>query len=424
MSVTVPLGQREDQRLEFKRSESLLRTESVAREVVGLLNADGGEVWVGVREEGGEAVEVEGVKDAERERDRLRDALVDLVEPRPTPDEVGIEVVGEGTQCLRIRAEPQPERGPYALRRGERLEFPIRFMDRLRPMSRSEVGAAFDRAQRQRRGDEAAGSSAGEQALLDDQKKALASAKPTFWLGLELVGSSRRLDLGRVMDSGILEDPSLSGNRWLGITFHLALKAVLFEGHRENPFVSARQGRSWLTVGGDSPFQLSIAETGSLRSQIEITESPFSCPPEPERSPFPELRNAHVLYPKALLEYPASLFRLLRALDAKAPIGEVSAAVALCNVEGWFIRPGPDHPAWDFPFALRLPPPALERRPRPFTNGRSFVGPVLRFSSQEVREFPDRCAFRLMSQVFKDFGWFEEEIPYFDRARGRFEFSS
>jgi Schlafen, AlbA_2 len=426
VSAELPVGRQEDLRLEFKGREALERPDSIAREVVALLNAEGGEVWVGVREDNGVAVEVEGVEEPERDRSRLRDVMVDLVEPAPMPEEVGIEIVGEDGKALRITVKPSAARRPYALRRGGRLEFPRRFMDRLQPMTRSELEEAFAGARSQPGTREPSAPSRAEQSLLDDQREVLAGGPPTFWLGIEPADASRRLDLERLFASRILENPRRSGNRWGGINFYLALKAVLFEPEvREAPRSGVRQGHRWLTLGGGSPFELALGEGGGLRSKVLLSDTPISFPPESEGSPFPELRKARSLNPKALLEYPASLFRLLRALKEhdllEAPLGEMLAAVALVNVEGWYLRPGPDDPGWNYPFGLPLPRRELLRRPQAFADA-SFLGPPLRFSGDGIEQSPDACAFRLVSQVFAAFGWLDDEIPFFDRATAKLDF--
>lgn len=425
MTAPQPLGRREDLRLELKGRDSLRQPDAIAREVVGLLNAEGGEVWVGVREAGGMAVELEPLADPERERDRLYDSLVDLVEP-PLVGEVRIEVTGGKDRVLRISTEPEPGHRPYALRRGGRLEFPIRFENRLRPMNRSEIAEAFASARSPSGRSVAPADASGARALLDDQREVLKSDWPTLWIGVAPAKETRRVDLGGLEASGLLEDPTLSGNRLRGINFRLALRAPMVVAEPAAPQVVSHQYRGWLQVGAETPFELKVGETGGLRSSVRLDEHPFSFPLELEPSPFPELHGAQLLNPKALLEYPASLFRLLRALGEhgllEAELGDLLAAVALVNVEGWYIRPGPDHPAWDYPLGLHPLPAALLRRPRPFADGASFVGPVLRLSGSDLLASPDSCALRSMTQVFAAFGWLESEIPYFDRDRGRLEF--
>lgn len=81
MSALIPLGQKEGPRLELKGADVLKDPEKIAREIVAMLNAEGGEVWVGLREEGNRAVAVEEIADPEGEQRRLLDFLGDVVEP-------------------------------------------------------------------------------------------------------------------------------------------------------------------------------------------------------------------------------------------------------------------------------------------------------------------------------------------------------
>ena len=419
MNVDSLIGQREEQRREFKAGASLANLEQIVREVVAMLNAEGGEIWVGVREEQEIAVAIEGVDEPNLQRARLRDALTDLVEPPPTGDEVRIESVGQEIKILRVQVSPQPDHRPYALRRGHRREFPLRFEDRLRPMTRTEIEEAFTTNRHPTPGRSRVVEPApAERSLLDDQERVLRKRGTILWLGIEPDVNSGPLDFAGLLSSGLLDDPTLIGDRRAGINIYLTRLGSL----RDEP--TQRQEAGWLKVGTGSPFQLEIAKTGALRSTVNFDEHPFAFPPEPDGSPFPELRQANLLNPKALVEYPTSLFRFWKALAGPDFLAlqrddPVFASLALVNLEGWYLRPGPTHPAWDYPLGLRLPPPALQQRPRPFTEGRSFVSPVLRLQHSEILASPDRCAVRLAAPVFAAFGWRPDEIPFFDPVAGR-----
>src|SRR6185295_20094854 len=82
--------------LEFKGIDALKDPEKIAREVVAMLNAQGGKVWVGLREEDGRAVAVEPIADPEREKGRLLNYLVDTIEPAISNSMVNIEVQDQG----------------------------------------------------------------------------------------------------------------------------------------------------------------------------------------------------------------------------------------------------------------------------------------------------------------------------------------
>ena len=145
-----PLGERESLKSEFKRVEALKDPANIAREVVAFLNAEGGEIWIGVGEAAGVADVIEEVPNPELQRDRLQDALVDLVEPCPVVGrEIAIEVVpfpaDQARGLLRVRVEAG-RRGPYALLRQTMRAYLKRTGTRLRPMTREELAQAFQQA--------------------------------------------------------------------------------------------------------------------------------------------------------------------------------------------------------------------------------------------------------------------------------------
>src|SRR3954451_2279431 len=140
----IPLGKSEDVHLEFKAAEALKDPEKIAREVVAMLNADGGEVWVGLREEDGVAVAVEEIPEPELSRQSLRDFLVSTVEPSPSPGEIEIDPIPSPKgSILRLRARPDASRKPYALLRRSGRAFWMRVADRLRVMDREEIRKSF-----------------------------------------------------------------------------------------------------------------------------------------------------------------------------------------------------------------------------------------------------------------------------------------
>ena len=134
------LGQAESDHLEFKEAEALRRPANIAREVVGFLNAKEGEgeIWVGVKEKGGRAVEIQEIPDVERSLGSLRDHLIDMIEPQFTSEEVKLGCEG-GLLHVSVKPGHNP---PYAQLDGGR-RFLVRIADRLREMSREEITRAF-----------------------------------------------------------------------------------------------------------------------------------------------------------------------------------------------------------------------------------------------------------------------------------------
>ena len=146
MSERIPLGRKEDLHLEFTSADALRRPELIGREVAAMLNAEGGEVWVGFRDQEGTAVELEGVANPGREADALLGSLIDRLEPSPLPEEVRVEPVplDQGLAVLRIRVDPRPERRPYALIRSGGRHFQVRVGSRIRPLARQEIRDLLD----------------------------------------------------------------------------------------------------------------------------------------------------------------------------------------------------------------------------------------------------------------------------------------
>ncbi len=67
MSPGVPIDQPEGERLEHKSLAALAEPDKIAREAVAMLNSQGGEVWIGIKEGQGRN-EVEAIPHAEAAR--------------------------------------------------------------------------------------------------------------------------------------------------------------------------------------------------------------------------------------------------------------------------------------------------------------------------------------------------------------------
>lgn len=420
MSGAIPVGQVESERLEFKSARALERPESVAREVVAMLNASGGEVWIGLREEDGMAVELEGIAAAEDARRRLQDSLVDLIEPSPRNEEVRIEVRGEERSALRIAVLPVAERRPYAvLQRGGARLFVVRFGDRIRPATRQELFAT-------RR--PPAGSESPERRLREAQERAQEGGEGRLWLGVEARGAEARLVLDRLAAGDLLYEPSSTGNRRLGRTFYYAAHVA---GQENRQYLQRRgtpEGHPSLVARGGE-FELSLDARGSVRALAPL--SAFA----PLRAWFrdhprlSDLEERELLDPRALAEFPASVIRLLGTLArdprlwSPPPDGYV-AGLSLFGVAGRVLLPDPNHPYLTYPRdprKLRVPPPEASWVPRSPEVDTVSVGPV-RLTLAALREEPDYCAYRLLRSIFGEFGYSEEEILSFDRKTRRFQF--
>jgi hypothetical protein len=405
MNGRIPLGKKEDLHLEFKGAAALMEPEKIAREVVAMLNAEGGEVWVGLREEEGRAVAVEPIQEPEKDLRRLLDFLVDSIEPSPTHSEIRLEAVSRSEGAILCASvKPDPGRRPYALlRKGGRF-FWLRIEDRLRQMDREEIGRAFANLKPNRDEVEQA-----EQALKGESKKLQVELSRKrdgiFWLRVKPVPGFS-LDLDALEASDLLIDPTLSGNRRTGHNF----TAAYASGGRLPQRVVHR-----LIVGREDDFQLSIHRHEGIDFRAPLKA--FHAGIENEAAPNP-------LEGLFLLEYPISLFRLLSKMLGderlwEEPVPQETmflATVALLRLEGWSLRsysyqPGVSRGRWlDY----------LRNKPRFCDTPDLMLEKPIAMRAMEVKTSPDWCGFRLVRLIYEAFGYGAEQMPpEFNQKAGR-----
>lgn len=379
------LGRREDQRLELESKDALDDPGKIAREVVGLLNAGGGEVWIGVEEEGGVAVAVDPVPDPERAKARLLDFLGDTVDPSPTPTEISIEVVPPGAEpgVLVLTVQPSGEdsgRIPYAFRKRGGWHFARRVGARSHPMSRQEI---FGRPVE--RGDDALeraldGLIGARQALQDQEESGL-------WLRLQPTRAIH-IDPEDPLFERIVLDPSVTGNRPAGSHF-------------------ARASREPRTSPGEIEWGLGSDSEGAV-VRVEVTEHGVLA----FWVPLAELARGgdeKELGPLPLLEYPISAFRIARVIyGGRLDVEDrITADLALFGIVGWGLRKGTPGSFFVENEIRRVEEPDLTWEPAVFTFG-------------DVDEAPDRSGFRLVRRIYHAFGWRESDMPrQYDRETGR-----
>lgn len=391
------LGKPESQDLEFKRTAALDSPRDLAREAVAMLNAQGGEIWIGVEEAEERAVRPEGVPDTDRARRRLEDSLLDSIEPRLSSEdfELSVEQVGS-VSLLRLMLRASAERQPYSA--GGR--FFLRVGGRVRPMTRVELQDAFSK------GGSGSGSTRSEteenltrerdevaanhheilreiqpDLSIDVPGLAWLALQPVDRLELELHGEFRR------QLEELLEDPT-------------ALDLPRYGRHfvrRSSPLTSNQKALGWSIPW---EFRAELRYDGGLRffwplDQLKKEPPPYST------------KEHHFVFARWLLEYLASAFRLAgRLLDSRMRANSMLASdLALFDLDGWVLVG--DHDAL---FGKYDEPDFL-------------LEPRLFFPWEEVRTTPDRCAFRLVRQLFGAYKVREEQIPKaYDRGSGRLIF--
>jgi hypothetical protein len=370
------LGKREDERLEFKDAEVLRRPARVAREVVGFLNGKGGDLWIGVQEDGeGRAVTTVPIADVERARIALRDHLIEAIEPKFQPDEVAITEEG-GLLHLAVKRGGNP---PYAQRDGGR-HFCIRVDNRLREMDRTELRDAF------RRADEPAELmrkvETAKKELRDEpnQSGLYVSLKPVPALNLDFFDEA----VWREVQTW-LTDPRATGNRHAGFKFSHGYAVP----QRRDSLVLHGQVSDYKRTVLDDTGRISFWVKADGLRRMESAQS--------------------IIEPYALLEYPVSIMRLMATILARFGQGaeQVAGVLSLAGIRGWILRPGsPKEPmrAW--------------QKPRPFDESVLDVERV--FPADELAQNPDRCGLSFVRGIYARFDFDADAIPgEFDQLQGR-----
>lgn len=399
--MTIPLGEIESQRLEFKASEALSRPEIIAREVVAMLNAEGGELWVGLKEAAGRAVDILPIPNAERARDSLHDSLIDTISPSPSGSELRIEIVeaNPGEKILRLEVEPRTEARPYALLRSGRWQFLTRVGARNRPLTRDEIREKFSVSAPGLARDERELAAKGqlEERVLAEREKGTES----FLLVAEPV-ERKRLDLAALRDSGYLTHPERLGDRRFG---HSIANAAWLGGHELSP---SGEG---LRIGREGIFWLSVSRSGGVSFTAPLL-SFFR--PGPANRP-----QEKALFPLAVLEYPTSVFRLMARLYSDESVWEdgppasaskVFTTVAVFGLRDWILRPGSPRD-WSF---FDLPSPSR------FSDAEFVLADPVVLAVEDVVRSPDSSAKRLWGRIYEAFGFWPEHFPSeFDASTGR-----
>jgi hypothetical protein len=366
-------------RLEFKGREALQDLASISREVVALLNARGGEVWIGIEERDGRAVAVQGIREPEREQRRLRDHLVDSIAPSPLEDEVGVTLHSDeaGNALLVVEANPRKDRRPYAFLKGGGWHFLVRVGDRVRPMSREEILRAESSSDDESR---AIRTLHEEKTALQKQRTGL------FWVRIQPLVPIQ-VPLRETWIEELLKDPRRSGNRPMGWNFAYPSRTPTRKPDR-------------LVHGEGSSRHTEILRDGGLSFRTPVENLHWK-------------GSEREIWPYVLLELPVSLFRLAAAIYKRVkvpPETEVAGDLAIFGLRGWTLRPGsPQSLIYRIGDASR------------FEDSVDFVREdPLELRCREILEEPDKCAVRLVARVYEAFGYGNDDVPReFDWDSGR-----
>lgn len=404
MTIDEVLRRCEDQHLEFKSARSLAEPENIAREVVGMLNAEGGTIWIGIEDgEHGTAGPVDPVPHAERAKGRLLDYLLETIEPTPTSDELAIDVHQYGRDdrgLFEIRVHPPPEdspRSPAAFMRKGGKHFVRRIDRRNHPMSREEIFG-----QRAKTGQDEEIENAIEK-LVEARRTVRDTGRDGLWIGLK---PARILDFDFSQEQerlgSIAADPLATGNRRAGVHFVMTNRPIQ-KRHRQ------LEWGWWSEISKDFASRVQVKDNGAMEFSAALTillDAPgflnaLEGKPEEE---FDSL---------ALLELTISAFRIAREVYRTylKPTDRVVADLALFGVQGWGLRKGSPGTAYYLGAAGR----SIERLAET-----DLIWEPMVFAFSRIDEEPDRCGFRLVQRIYWSFGFREIDIPHqFDQETGR-----
>ena len=382
--MQLPIGVDESQELEFKGRDALEDLKSISREVVAMLNAVGGNVWIGIREESEKAIGIEPLDEPLVARRRIEDHLADAIAPAPSGREVAVHA-DEAARVIRIQCTPLPANRPYAqLKNGARY-YLIRTGARMRAMTEFEIRSAYT-SQGSRR----------PEPDLDAmcttwlQERDRLFQGPSHRLVLRITHSSKsELDFADSQQQRIihrlLEDPALSGNRQRGYT--------VFTKY----LVPENAGGGSIRIGANGKYLLEVRDEGSLvfGASLNVLSS----------------GQSRAIWPYALLELPTSFVRLAKCVLELLPDLHDDDAIlfdlAMSGLGEWTLGPGEPRTI-QYDFEVRSAPADVYARD-PFQEAWS-----------EVRQASDRLAYRAVRAFYSWFGFNEDDIvPGFDHESGR-----
>ena len=377
MTTAIPLGRRESVNLEFKAAEAVAKPFSISREVVAMLNKNGGEIWVGLNEDQGQAVQAVNIPNIDRVRDDLVNHFVEAIEPRlHIPEDIAISVVPfDQGSLLRIDVRATQRRGPFAQLKNSGRYFLTRVDQRIRSMTREELKESFGKD-----------SNNGAVSSLPTRRDAfLVGQRTGFWIGIE-PSPPLSLDVQDANAKRLLLEPERAGNRAHGWNY----------SNLANFGTEPRLLSDGIELGRDDYRKITVREDGT----VEFSGSMSSLHHRTDA--------IQEIYPLALLEYCVSTARFAATLydqnrTAGAPPQDVFIDVALRGIDGWHL---PAFPPGTYGHSDHLHGAPEELEDNQFT-----LRSPLRFSWNEFRESPDHAGYMLVRSIYQAFHLGEDRIP-------------
>jgi len=381
-----PLGSVEGLALEFKSVGALKSPAGIAREVVSMLNEQGGEVWIGFSERDGRADEEQDVPAPDSAKESLERSLEQRIQPW-LPGDVRIEVrsreSGKNLLCIKVRSRGGDQLPVAALDDGPR--FYRRSGSRVRPMEWYEVRDRFR-------------NSGGTVALetpkqLADWRKHIESHKKDL-LGLALIPCSEvTFELASPALHRLLSDPRAAGNRSSGATYGW-------------PGAEPNDDLGELGFGPRGEREIRLTKSGLLAFQVRLDWL------RAERGD-PKSRRLNGLW---LLEYSVSFLRLARSLfESNGDAREFLVDFVLTGARGWSL---PQYAPGSMGFQVAETPDS----PWPDRGLSDYaLEKPMKIARDDLMANPDRIGFQLVADFYDWCKLPPDRIPSaYDRRTERF----
>jgi hypothetical protein len=391
------LQSREGQQLEFKSTAALDDELILPRSVCSFLNAKGGTVLVGVRDDRS----IEGVADAEVAAHRVEDRLASMISPR-----AAVEVEVEpgplpGSELLRITVPAAAELHAVSSTKG-RFLVPVRQGSRTVVLDWLEIerrlGTRSGRTRAPKPGQTVAGLLSAWIERCEKKSPILAEGGGLY-LVLQCDLDSRVEDLKPRLERALI-DPSSLGVGYGEGSFADGRGEVR---HRTGVLCSGVEvdGYRWLEVTTKEAFVMRFATRldGSWSWGQSLDEQ----------------RASQLIHPYALSQTVSSCASLGAELirgHASRPTA-IEGALELCRLRDRVLPPGPPGP-----FGYRKLP----------TWPKTAGDPAPAWHSMDVEDFVERphaLAKLLLDALYREFGWDASKVPFYDSTQSppRFVYS-
>ena len=406
----------EDRNLEYKErpytSNAHDRAE-LAKDVTAFLNADGGYLIIGVREDGnGRAAGFANVGEPEGVRRSIIDRCLTRIDPRPPRLDIGAKDV-DGATVLIVRV-PESDQKPHCARPdAEHHYFWRRYEDGNKLMTTAEIRECLegDRVERALAELHAEVSSLrGERTRDSEMARQVEGTKL-----LELTTTEAFLDhMDRLLATEVGDRPCyrlfacpLPVNQAdLGSQVPALRKLV------ENPPVLRRHGWGLKPYADVRVTDLGVQAAASARDQLRVLRNgcvEYRAAADGESFHWAQTADPKPVNPAAIVE-PAATFPLLvkDVCGLAGHQGSVRFQIELRNIKGIYLLPYALEAVGYRRATYRM---GQSGGPQPFPDDHLKPPPV----EVAVSDLPGDVAWRLVSQVYYRFGYTEEhQVPYFD----------